>query len=124
MVRLATSGTDTPENVTIRRAGAADGESLVRLAGLDSKHVPAGNFLIAEIDGVGWAAVALESGEVLADPFRPTADLVEMLQLRAARIREVESPAPMRKQGLARMAAGAAGLIPGHRRRAAAESRA
>jgi hypothetical protein len=95
----------TPKNVTIRRTGDADGKSLVRLAGLDSKHVPPGNFLIAEVDGTGWAAVAIESGEVLADPFRHTADLVEMLQLRAARIRDVESPEPLRKHGVARLAA-------------------
>ncbi|HEY3193197.1 MAG TPA: hypothetical protein VGJ61_10455 [Solirubrobacterales bacterium] len=80
--------------------------------------------MIAEVDGEGWAAVALESGEVLADPFRPTADLVEMLRLRAGRIRDVESPVLPRKRGLARMAAGASRLLPGHRRRAAAESRA
>jgi hypothetical protein len=123
-VRIARSGTDTPEDVTIRRTGAADGAALVRLAGLDSKHVPPGNFLIAEVDGEGWAAVALESGEVLADPFRPTADLVEMLRLRAGRIRDVDSPVLPRKRGLARMAAGASRLLPGHRRRAAAESRA
>jgi hypothetical protein len=111
----------TPEDITIRRTGAADGESLVRLAGLDSKHVPPGNFLIAEVDGVGWAAVAIESGEVLADPFRPTADLVQMLQLRATRIREVENPDLVRKRGLARMTAGASRLLP-RRRRATAES--
>src|SRR4051794_19962163 len=75
----------TPENVTIRRTGDADGASLVRLASLDSKHVSPGTFLIAEVDGTGWAAVQIESGEVLADPFRHTADLVEMLQLRASR---------------------------------------
>jgi hypothetical protein len=123
-VRLARNETDPPESVTIRRAGAADYESLVRLAGVDSKNVPPGNFLIAVVDGKGWAAVALESGEVLADPFRPTAHLVEMLQLRAARIREVESPDLVRKRGLARVAAGAARVLPGRRRRAAAESRA
>jgi hypothetical protein len=119
-VRLARDGTDSPY-ITIRRAGAADGESLVRLAGLDSKHVPPGTFLIAEIDGEQWAAVALESGEALADPFRHTADIVEMLQLRAARIRELESPDLVRKRGFA---AAAGRLLPGRRRRAAAESRA
>jgi hypothetical protein len=115
----------TPENITIRRAGAADGESLVRLAGLDTKRVPSGDCLIAEINGEQCAAaVELESGEVLADPFRPTAHLVEMLRLRAARIREVESPDAVRKRGLAGMPAAAARLLPGRRRRAAAESRA
>jgi hypothetical protein len=106
----------TPEDITIRRTGAADGEALVRLAGLDSKRVPAGNFLIAEVDGMGWAAVAIESGEVLADPFRPTADLVQMLQLRATRIREVEDP--VARGGLSKVTR----LLPGSRRRAAAES--
>jgi hypothetical protein len=112
------------ENITIRRAGAADGESLVRLAGLDSKHVPPGDCLIAEVGGEQCAAVALESGEVIADPFRPTAHIVEMLRLRAARIREVESPDLVRKRGLAGMAAAVARQLPGRRRRAAAESRA
>jgi hypothetical protein len=118
---MSAEATKTPEDITIRRTGAADGEALVRLAGLDSKHVPAGDFLLAEVDGVGWAAVAIDSGEALADPFQHTAHLVEMLQLRATRIREVESPDLARKRGLARMAAGAARLLPG-RRRAAAES--
>ena len=119
---MSTDATKTPEDITIRRTEAADAKALVRLAGLDSKHVPPGNFLIAEVEGVGWAAIAIESGEVLADPFRPTADLVQMLQLRAARIREVERPDLMRKRGLARMTAGAARLLPGRRRRATAES--
>jgi hypothetical protein len=110
----------TPEDITIRRSGAADGEALVRLAGLDSKHVPPGDFLIAEVDGEGWAAIALQGGEVLANPFQPTADLVDMLRLRAARIREVEGSDPVRKGGLASVAR----LLPGRRRRAAAEARA
>jgi hypothetical protein len=114
----------SPENITIRRAGAADDASLVQLAELDSKHVPPGDLLIAEVDGVGWAAIALGSGEVIADPFRPTAHLVEMLRLRAARIREVDSPDVLRRGGLAGLTARAGRLIPGRRRRAAAESRA
>jgi hypothetical protein len=112
-----------PDSVTIRRAGAADGESLIRLAGLDSKRLPTGNFLIAEVDGEEWAAVELESGEVLADPFRPTANVAALLQMRAARIRELESPDLVRKGGPARMAAAAARLLPSRRRRAPAESR-
>jgi len=101
-------------DITIRRSGAGDGKSLVRLAELDSKHVPPGDFLIAEVDGEVPAAVPLESGEVLADPFKRTANLVEMLRLRAARIREVERPDPVRR--------GVARLLPGRRRRATAES--
>ena len=65
----------SPENVPIRRAVAGDGASLVRLAQLDSKRLPSGSLLMAEVDGEPWAAIELESREVLADPFHPTADL-------------------------------------------------
>jgi hypothetical protein len=34
-----------------------------------------------------WAAVAVESGAAIADPFRPSADLVELLRFRAERMR-------------------------------------
>jgi hypothetical protein len=105
-----------PESLTIRKAGTVDEESLIRLAGLDSKHVPPGTFLIAEVDGEDRAAVAIESGEVLADPFHHTADIAEMLQVRASRLREIEHPVPARKRGLADVAAR---LIPGQRRRSA-----
>jgi hypothetical protein len=114
---------NTPHNVAIRRAEAADGEKLVRLAGLDSKHLPGGSFLIAEIDGQEWAAVELESGEVFADPFRPTANVAGLLRMRAARIRELDSPELVPDGGTTGIAAAAARLLPGHRRRAAAESR-
>jgi hypothetical protein len=101
----------SPENVTIRRAVADDGLSLVRLAGLDSKRLPTGSFLMAEVNGEPWAAVELESGEVLADPFHPTADLAEMLRLRAARIRAVEQPGLAPKRGFRRITAGAARAV-------------
>ena len=109
---------EVPLDLTIRRAGADDEESLVRLAGLDSKHVPPGTFLIAEVDGEHRAAVAIESGEVLADPFHHTAHLADMLRRRAARLRAFERPDPVRKS--ASMVETAARLMPGHRRRAAA----
>jgi hypothetical protein len=111
----------SPENVTIRRAVADDGLSLVRLAGLDSKRLPTGSFLMAEVNGEPWAAVELESGEVLADPFHPTADLAEMLLLRAARIRAVEQPGLAPKRGFRGITAGAARAL--RHRRAPAELR-
>jgi hypothetical protein len=112
----------SPENVTIRRAVADDDASLVRLAQLDSKRLPSGwSFLMAEVDGEPWAAVELESGEVLADPFHPTADLAEMLLLRAARIRAVEQPGLAPKRGFRGITAGAARAL--RHRRAPAELR-
>lgn len=68
--------------VTIRRATDADHDALVRLAALDSGPLPEA-CLVAEVDGVLWAARSLTTGAVVADPFRWTADLVELLHERA-----------------------------------------
>lgn len=72
--------------VTIRPAFPDDAPALARLAALDSQRVPAGQLLLAEIDGEPWAAIALETSRVFADPFRPTAGLVELLRRRAAQL--------------------------------------
>ena len=69
--------------VVIRAARGSDGEALERLARLDSQRPPAGDVLVAEQDGVLVAALA--GDRVLADPFRPTADVVALLRLRAGR---------------------------------------
>jgi hypothetical protein len=86
--------------VTIRRAGSSDGRALDRLAGRDSQRLPSDDFLIAEVGGEPWAALGIHSGVVVADPFRPSADLVELLRLRAERLRGVGGPgsrAPRRR---------------------------
>jgi hypothetical protein len=75
------------DSFTIRAACAADGAALRRIAQRDSRAVPAGELLIAELDGEAQAAVALASGDVIADPFRPTAELVRMLLLRRSQVR-------------------------------------
>jgi hypothetical protein len=73
----------TAAGVTIRAAFPDDAPAVARLAALDSARVPAGPLLLAEIDGEPWAAIDLRSGKAVADPFRPTAALVELLRLRA-----------------------------------------
>ncbi|MEA2307554.1 MAG: hypothetical protein QOH43_4834 [Solirubrobacteraceae bacterium] len=83
--------------LAIRQATADDADALVRLAALDSRPVPAGNVLLAIVDGDPVAAVELETGAVVADPFTPTADLVELLHLRSSRLAD---PASARPSGL------------------------
>jgi hypothetical protein len=73
-------------NVLIRAARGSDGPALHRLAALDSAHVPAGDVLVAESDGDIVAAIDVETGSAIADPFRPTSDVVALLQLRAGRL--------------------------------------
>ena len=75
------------EPVTIRRATAADRATLERLAALDSAPAPDGDVLMAEVGGEAVGAIEVASGATIADPFRPTAELVELLSLRAARLR-------------------------------------
>lgn len=70
-------------DITIRLASEVDATGLRTLAELDSRPVPAGRVLVAEVDGRLRAAVALDGGEAIADPFRRTADLVALLRLRA-----------------------------------------
>jgi hypothetical protein len=77
----------TGEPVTVRLAVAADGPQLQRLAELDSACVPAQPLLIGERAGRAVAALSLAGGEVVADPFTPTADVVALLRLRARQLR-------------------------------------
>ncbi|MCW3064680.1 MAG: hypothetical protein JWN32_1852 [Solirubrobacterales bacterium] len=73
--------------ITIRLSGPEDAQALYRLAALDSAEVPSGWMLLAEVGDEPWAAVEVRSGQAIADPFRPTADIVELLRMRAARLR-------------------------------------
>jgi hypothetical protein len=73
--------------VTIRADQATDRAALRRVAQRDSRPIPGGELLVAEVDGEIQAAIALATGEVIADPFRPTAELVRMLGLRRDELR-------------------------------------
>jgi hypothetical protein len=72
--------------VTVRLAGPADRSAVERLAVLDSASVPAGDVLLAEVGHELQAAVPVAGGRPLADPFRPTADLVALLRERASQM--------------------------------------
>ena len=72
--------------LTIRRATSADAFALRRLAAIDSASPPTGDVLLAEIGDELWAAVSIDTGAAVADPFRPSGDLVELLRFRAERV--------------------------------------
>ena len=73
--------------VIIRVALGSDGAAIRRLAELDSAPVPAGDLLVAESDGALVAAHAPVTGATIADPFRHTAHVVELLHLRGSMMR-------------------------------------
>lgn len=72
--------------VRIRRLGAGDGAALASLAQLDSSPAPAEPVLGAEVEGRLLAAISIASGMLVADPFHRTAEVAEMLRLRASQI--------------------------------------
>ena len=77
--------------IVIRRATDADIFALADLATLDSREPLTGPALIAEVDGVVAAALDLHDGSVAADPFAPTAELVELLRLHAGATRDAHN---------------------------------
>jgi hypothetical protein len=89
-MRLRQNHTQIPAgSVTIRRLGAADRESLERLAERDSSRAVAldDDVLGAEVEGALLAAISLASGKLIADPFSRTSELRAMLELRARQLR-------------------------------------
>jgi hypothetical protein len=68
--------------VVIRLATPADVDDLRRLAALDSARALLGTVLVAQSDGEIRAAYSVEQERAIADPFRPTAGLVELLRAR------------------------------------------
>lgn len=73
--------------MVLRAERPADEATLRRLAALDSARPLKGDALLAEVDGRAVAAIDLHDGRVVADPFVPTAEVVELLRVRAQRAR-------------------------------------
>ena len=84
------------EHITLRRAGDSDARALATLAELDSQRLPDDDFLIGEVAGEPWAALGIGSGILVADPYRPTVQLAELLRLRAGSMRTL---APLQPRG-------------------------
>ena len=75
----------------IRPAGPADRSALRSVAQRDSRALPDGPLLLAEVAGIPIAAVAVDTGELVADPFWPTTHARAVL-LEAAGHRPVRRP--------------------------------
>lgn len=74
------------EVVTLRLAGSADRAALERLAGRDTAPILTGEILVAVVDGEARAAIAVADGTVIADPFRHTVHLIDLLRIRGAQL--------------------------------------
>ncbi len=74
--------------ITIRRLTEADEQAVADLAGRDTRSVPNGELLGALVEGRLLAAVSLDTDEHISDPFLRTAELRELLELRAGQVGE------------------------------------
>lgn len=77
-------------DVELRLCKAADDWELEQLAVLAEQPVPHGRLVLAVVKGRIVAALPLNGGETLRDPFVRTQHLLPLLKLRAAQLRQPE----------------------------------
>src|SRR3954463_8758724 len=65
----------TSADVVIRYARPEEADALATLAALDSSRAPRGEVIVADVEGELWAAVSLDDGHAVANPFRPSGEL-------------------------------------------------
>lgn len=82
-------------DITIRTSSNQDRNAIGDLAALDSQSRPHGDALLAFEGDELVAALPFDGGRPIADPFHHTAEIVDLLQLRAA---QAQMPAAMRRQ--------------------------
>jgi hypothetical protein len=88
------------EPIIIRHSTDDDRGAIRELAALDSRRAPDGDALLAFIGTELRAALPLDGGTPLADPFHRTAEIVELLRVRATQSRQRPSHAPGRLAAL------------------------
>ena len=95
-VRTDSIDDSSTEAILIRRAAERDLEALRSLADLDGTRstrvalqgaLADGGVLLAEVGGAVRAAVPVNGGRTVADPFAATAGVTELLSLRAGQLR-------------------------------------
>ena len=85
--------------ILIRDSRPEDGLELTQLADLDSHTPPAGRVIVAEAAGKIRAAMAVDDGTLIADPFVATSSLEDLLRLRVTQIREAARRDARRRSG-------------------------
>jgi hypothetical protein len=87
----------SPASLSLRHATSADAGAVAYLSELDEAERLTGSVLVAFDGDRAVAAMSLEDGRAVADPFTRTAHVVELLRLRARQ----ERSGPARRLGLA-----------------------
>jgi hypothetical protein len=84
--REASSRPPQPVRTAIQLRLSACREELERLALLSERPLHDGDWIVADIDGVPVAAVSVEDGTTVYDPFRPTMQALSLLKLRRKQV--------------------------------------
>ena len=79
-------------DVAIRLAGKDDLPAIRELEQLDSHSLTDGARLVATLDGIPVAALAVADDSVVADPFEMTQPVVDLLRVRARQLRIAGTP--------------------------------
>jgi hypothetical protein len=84
--REATARQPQPVRTAIQLRLSACREELERLALLSERPLKDGDWIVADVDGVPVAAVSVEDGTTVYDPFRSTSQAVSLLKLRRKQV--------------------------------------
>lgn len=85
-MRAASLYPSQPVRTAIQLRLSACREELERLAALSERPLHDGDWLVADLDGVPVAAVSIEDGATVYDPFRSTSQAVSLLRLRRKQV--------------------------------------
>jgi hypothetical protein len=86
----------TSADVVIRYARSDEADALATLAQLDSSRALRGDVIVADVQGELWAAVSLDDGHAVANPFRPSGELAFRLSERARELHGAGRDRPRR----------------------------
>jgi hypothetical protein len=76
----------SPVRTAIELRLSACREELEHLAQLSERPLHEGDWIVADVDGVAVAAVSVDDGATVYDPFRPTAQALSLLKLRRKQV--------------------------------------
>src|SRR5947209_13390728 len=86
LMREASRRPAQPARAAIELRLSACRDELERLAALSERRLRDGYWIVADVNGVPVAAVSVEDGTTVYDPFRPTSQVVSLLQLRRKQV--------------------------------------
>jgi hypothetical protein len=75
-----------PVRAAIELRLSACRDELERLAQLSERPLHEGDWIVADVDGVAVAAVSVNDGTTVYDPFKPTSQALSLLKLRRKQV--------------------------------------